>query len=603
MTSKIQPNGSTSVTQINSVDGQQQVAPKQSIQTATDSSSSAGGTGSSTALDISANQPFLITSKMTPAEIAAMIESICYKARQQRKASNDTQVAVDSKSSYDLREFTFTQPGSKTTDARSIKVILGEGKTELSLQTQLSDAINDPIEKQLKKKFPHLTLNQASNFLNEQVQNAFLAVVAPALAVLGSTDSAGNVKNLQTLFRSDNPAIQTAIAAQFTKYVIGLINDGVIRDFAQSQFQDDPAAAKQLEAIVGTELLKTGIELTGESAGLAGLGKQELIQAQVLRDQEAIGKSDPDRVIKYVLDQWAEQGKITAQQRREYESKGLEKALQDALEVSYKSHGEMIAALTAHLEEKLGDKDLASSFASGIDAASFALVTDGKSIYSPSLDLLALNLQTAERSVAAFINRAFANSIEANEASARAKEVVDRVLNDAKNGKYKTELEIRNALASDLRVQFRGLELTPEHELTEEQIGIITNDAAAAANFGLPIDSNNPLFNSQSSAIVPPWLYSQTVQSGYQNTLHVAPNSDLGHDLDLVAGITGNGPIGSLNAYYENSDADTKSYLNTPSTQAAAVALLETTDTTAVVKNLATLYAKPPEKGHKDRFV
>ena len=595
----------------------------------TDSTSSARGTGRSSNRGYTdPDSPVIDPSKMSSADIMAAISLILSRANRQRRVSDQdgskltfTTTLVNVKHTY-----TTTTPdnssgnpsgtvGTSTGTSTNVNVNAeadttvdgeGEGKTvtrteiltemrgHMTLSATLSDAVNEVLEKKLKKKIPHTSFNMLQNYLNALATSAQGSIILPALASLGNIDAQGTFQPGKTSFRDDQKAVDTALAVQFQKLIGEAIASGQIKELTQAMMPDDPAGARQLAASLEIALLDVSQAKVGEAAGLSGLGRQVILQAKVLRQENTVLSEKPNQVVDKVITKLISEGKISENQRSLYEEKAAR-----ALEAfnaggPYTSRQDLTAALQTHFNNQFRDNnELANAFAVGVDRAAVEIATDGQSLYLPTLNPADVKVDKTFDSIKKSILAEFAENLASVNAASKAQAIVDDVLSDARLGRFKSEQEIRDAIATAVKREFAGAELIPEREITAEELNALADRIAAGANFGIPPNEHDPLLNADSDLVIAPWVYDETVRTNYQNTTGISPNSLLGLDLDQAAGITtgdnGVNVISLFNQAYLAADTDTRSYLNAPPREAAEIAHINLTDPGAALINLGNL--------------
>jgi hypothetical protein len=481
---------------------------------------------------------------------------------------------------------------SSSSNAASNTVLVGVTKSYMALTTTLSDAINERLDKKLKKRLPHQTMNQVQEFLNSMVQNAQVALIVPALAELGKVG--------KTNFRTDVGAVDTATAVQFGIQMQNAIASGDVKAFANSILPQDPLAAKQLAAVMETVLVDAANVQTGSALNLPGFANQVGLQAQVVRDQQTAYSSNLDQVTANTVNQLVLNGTIPADQQVSMEA-SVKAALQATTSGGpYTTRTDLMAALEASFTKQFPDNaTLVSLLVSTADQQSFSIATDGKSVYLPTFNADNINIAKTQDSLKQAILQAFAKSQEEVNAAAKAKAIVDEVLASDRLSRYNSEQDVRDAIKSALQT-----ELSAE-EITSEQADAI----AAGTDLGIPPDPANPLYNGSGTTVIAPWSYSGAVQTAYQDTVHIAPSSDLGEDLNQIAGVapglTGLSSTQLLNEAYAAADSSTRSYLNLTPDEAAQVARNQLTDPAKVIQNLGDFLNSPqlPSNFQQARFV
>ena len=576
-----------------------------------DTTSKATNVDSNGESGVSAGAPVLPNpSTMSDADLMVLISSALSEANKQRRISQQTKEPLFI-AQYVVTQIPVTSSESDTTvdaevDAEvkvgdtEVKVsaktssdddkkatgstVLGETQVQTILANTLSDAVNERLEKRLTKRLPHLTMDAIANFLNSIITSGVQLIILPALNNLGQ---AGKI------FRVDKTAVDTSTAVQFGKYVLELVDTDQVKSFATKALKDDPRLATQLATILETVMIQAASIQVGNASGLPGLGNQINVQAQVFRNQQTVLTDKGSDIVAAALKSAVLPEGVTPEQL----SAKVNQAVKDALaEGPFNNRQDLLNALSKQIKQQIPDDETtADALVAALDQESFAAVTAGSLIYVPNFDSSTINKDTFADSIKQAILIAFAKSQEevnnASKARARADEISDAVLAQG----YKSEAALREAVRVEVKAALA------DQEITEEQVNQIV------AGLNIPADPTDPLYDGNSTAIVPPWIYASLVRNDYQKTAQIVPESDLGQDFDLVAGIDighATSAIALMNEAHAAANTETRSYLNLTPQEAQIVAQQELTDPAAVLRNLGTLMngTLPPDY-QQARFV
>lgn len=590
-----------------------------------DSTSQASGAETPAIIGFDAGKPTLVNpSNLTDAQMIELIGNALSKSNRQRRVTQDTNQDLTTKSKFETtqvvvtpdQENTSSSDGSSSSTSASASANAGNTSASASASTSssssaqtsttvtiasaqaytaltsaLSSALDEKLEKQLRKKLPHHTFNQIQDFLNSLVQSAQISLILPALGTLGKVNG--------SMFRTDKGAVDTATSVQFGIEIQKAIENGDVKNLADS-ISTDKVSASQLASILETILVQAANIQVGNALQLPGFSNQVNAQAAVVRDQQTAYSKNGDQVASNVVDRLIRDGVISADLKVQTQAK-LAAAFKDTTGGGpYSTREDLQAALKSNVAKQFPDNaDLATLVVTGADEESFALATDGKTVYLPTFDPDSINVDKVQESIKQGILEAFAKSDEEVNASAKAKAIVDDILARNLVSRYRSEQDLRDDIKSALRNELSSV------DITDDQVDQI----AARVDFGIPPDPANPLYDDKNTAIIAPWVYQGTIETAYQNAVHVAPSSDLGTDLNQLAGVarglTGISSTQLLNEAHASASTETRNVLNLTPDEAAAVARNEFTDPAALVKNLGDLMNSPhlPSNFQQARFV
>ena len=276
-----------------------------------------GGSSESVAYDVSSGTPVLYDpDAMTQAESMALIAGVLTHANRQR-AGQQGQPTYTFHASLTANSQTFTQTVTTTNnhdqpvpETVTESTIIYESKWFRALSTELADALNDPVVQKLKKKINPQTMDAIKNFLKGFTKSATNFTLAPAFGELGLTDPSGNIQAGRTGFMTGSKVANTADSVQITKFAMEFIKSGGVHDFVQT-LSLSPADAKQLEVILNTLLLSSGVAATGNAMGLPGLGKQLFLQAQAFRGEMGVLTNQTSEVVDQATQKLVQEGILT----------------------------------------------------------------------------------------------------------------------------------------------------------------------------------------------------------------------------------------------------------------------------------------------------
>ena len=535
----------------------------------------------SSALSAARKQRIISQNNKEPIYLTSYVTTVVPKSTSDASgsASVEANATVDTDEDSEVEADVEVKASDDSDDSEpSATTIMGETKVFTALASTLSDAVNDRLEKKLNKKLPHFTMDAIANFLNALVGGAQQMIILPALGALGQVGK---------VFRTDKVGVDTSTAVQYEKYVLELVDSGQVKSFADKALPGDPKTAAQLATILETILIQSASIQVGNVSGLPGLGVQVNLQATLFRgQQEALGTKSAD-IIAAALNQVTLPEGVTPAQL----SDKITKAVTDALaEGPYTNRDDLLSAIAKQVKLQIpNDETTADAIVAALDQESFAAVTAGSLIFFPSFDQSKINKDTFADSIKQSILIAFAKSQEevnnASKAKAKADEIVDATLSRS----YKSETAFREAVRTEIKAALA------DQDVTEEQVNQIV------AGINIPADPTNPLYDANGAAVIPPWIYTSLVRNEYQKTTHIPPETELGQDFDLVAGIgrgtDGVSTSGLLNEAYAAANTETRSYLNLTPQEATVVAQHELTDPAAVLKNLGNLMngSLPPD--------
>lgn len=437
----------------------------------------------------------------------------------------------------------------------------------ITLQTTLSSALEQVAKKQNVAANP-LSPNAEQEAFNSTVKQFIDAyvhnlVAAGNLNALGPAELFLKVPGLNAL-DLDSKTVGAATAVGFSEYVMGLVNSGDIDKFASSYiFPNDPASAKAFSANVSSILLDFSLEQVGTALNMQGLTDQVEAQAKLVRDQSDI-LSDPAKlqpILEAIAQNNAQTSGISAKQIEATSSQ----AVQDVMSKGpYNTTQDLLTALQSGLKASAAlNKALAEDLANQIFNSSLDEAIGKRKYPFPPLPITPgnINFVMLQTSIQNTMERDFSKSDREVRQAKKDQDAVKSIVADVVQKQYKNELDVRNDIKNQL------LDKIPD--ITDEQAA----DIAAHADLG--IKHNGPLYNRGDDNILPPDVFNQNIQIGYQSIVHAAPDSDFGkaieHVTGLQTGFDGTNMISLINQNYQKGNTETRSYLNLPASEQVKV--------------------------------
>jgi hypothetical protein len=489
-----------------------------------------------------------------------------------KKQSSDTTVSADVNGTGVSQQTTqSTSQSSQNTHTINSDLTVQTLQTEIAglitLETTLANALELIAKKQKTIANPLAPPEEqaafaaaAKQFIDAYIRN-FIA--AGNVASLGPSELYLKIPEINAL-DLDATAVGAATAVSFSEYVMGLVQSGDIDKFANTYiFPNDPASAKAFAANVGSILLDISLEQVGTALNMQGLADQVEAQAKLVRDQNDI-LANPTAVQQMLQAIARDNAQTSGLSEQEIQTKAA-KAIQSTVSQGpYNTTQDLLTALTTSLTGSFAaNKALAEKLAEQIVESSLEQAMGKQKYPFPPLPINPgnINFIMLQSSILNTLQRDFIKSDRDIRQAKKDDDAVKSIVADVVQKQYKNELAVRD----DIRTQLM------------DKIPDITEDQAAdiAAHADLVIKHTGPLYNRGNDNILPPGIYAQNVQIGYQANVHAAPQLDFGKAIDHVAGLTtgfdGTNMIALINQNFHNSNTENRSYLNLPASEQVKV--------------------------------
>jgi hypothetical protein len=516
-----------------------------------------------------ASQQQQATASQQQQDVTNAVDTGAVASQQSSTLPNSTTNATNTQTDAVTAQTAPKAQGSSDPNTVTIQVLRSEITTTSTLENTLAAALTAVAKKQFQVVNPLATPAQLAAF--ESAIQKYINTYANQLANTASASSLGpselflKIPSVNAL-NLNSSSVNAATAVSFAEYIIGLVNSGDLKTFANSYiFPDDPASAKTFAANANSALLDIALEQVGTALNIPNLGQQVLLQAQLVRDENDILK-DPavsQSIVSQVVDN---------QQLKNLSAADLTTKLTAAIDQTnsqgpYLTREDLQAALASNLQTAFPENpNLATQLATQLETATLdqALSSQSGSYSLPGINPGDIDLQTAESSIALAVQQSFIDSDREVRQAKLDDVAAKQIIADVAQKQYTNELAVRSDIQSQLLDNIPDLE-----NLEPNQAANI----AASVNLGIP--PTGPLYTPGDQTLITPQVYSQAVQASIQSNAHTPPQSDFGQAIQHVAGTSvgydNTSMVALVNKNVYDANLQTRSYLDLPASEQEAV--------------------------------